>query len=99
MDKKDPTTSLRDFIQGILKTDFQPGLKSMIPQRAQGTVVIEKKTLLDWLSSKWEWANRQNEVTADAGSALQPWQDASKTSSRDIHQNISRLLNSPARQC
>ena len=52
LDKKDPTTSLRDFIQGILETDFQPGLKSIIPQRAQGTVVIQRDELLSWLDAQ-----------------------------------------------
>ena len=52
LDKKDPTTSLRDCIQGILETDFQPGLKSVIPQRAQGTVVIEQDALISWLEGQ-----------------------------------------------
>ncbi|KAL3924176.1 MAG: hypothetical protein SGILL_001210 [Bacillariaceae sp.] len=52
LDKKDPTTSLRDFIQAILESDFQPGLKSIIPQRAKGTVVIEKDALIDWLRTQ-----------------------------------------------
>jgi pentatricopeptide repeat protein len=49
LDKKDPTTSLRDFVQGILATDFEPALVSTIPERAKGTVVIEKNILAEWL--------------------------------------------------
>jgi len=47
--KKDPSTSLRDFIQRILETDFDPPLKSKIPERAKGTVVVERETLIQWL--------------------------------------------------
>ena len=50
LDRKDPTTSLREFIQRILETDFRPSLKSVVPQRAQGTVVIEESILAQWLS-------------------------------------------------
>jgi pentatricopeptide repeat domain-containing protein 1 len=52
LNKKDPTTSLRDFIQAILETDFQPGLKSIVPERAKGTVVIETDVLLWWLNDQ-----------------------------------------------
>lgn len=49
LDKKDRTTSLRDFIQGILESDFDSPIKSTVPSRAQGTVVIEKDILTSWL--------------------------------------------------
>jgi len=48
LERKDRTTSLRDFIQGILETDFDPPLESVVPHRAQGTVVIERETLDRW---------------------------------------------------
>ncbi len=50
LDRKDRTTSLREFIQGILQTDFRPSLDSVVPQRAQGTVVIEEAKLAQWLN-------------------------------------------------
>jgi hypothetical protein len=50
LEKKDPTTSLRDFIQAILATDFEPALASVIPERAQGTVVLERNILVEWLA-------------------------------------------------
>ena len=49
LDRKDRTTSLRDFIQGILNTDFNPPIQSSVPELAQGTVVIEEATLTQWL--------------------------------------------------
>jgi len=49
LDRKDRTTSLRDFMQGILEKDFDPPIKSSVPPRAQGTVVIEEKILASWL--------------------------------------------------
>lgn len=47
--EKDPTTSLRDYVQGILKSDFDPGLESTIPVRAKGTVMVGQETLARWL--------------------------------------------------
>lgn len=41
-------TSLREYVQEILLTDFCPPLVSSIPQRAQGTVLVERETLLRW---------------------------------------------------
>ena len=35
-DLKDLTTSLREYVQEVLKNDFQPGIQSNILQRAQG---------------------------------------------------------------
>jgi len=52
LEKKDRMTSLRDFIQGILETDFDPPLESAVPSLAQGTVVIEEKTLALWLNQQ-----------------------------------------------
>lgn len=52
LDKKDRATSLRDFIQGILGTDFDPPIETIVPARAQGTVVIEKNTLARWLDEE-----------------------------------------------
>lgn len=52
LDKKDRTTSLRDFIQGILETDFEPPIVNTVPPRAQGTVVIEKESLSRWLNEE-----------------------------------------------
>lgn len=43
---KGNATSLRDYIQELVKKDFDPPLESYIPQRAQGTVVIRKETLV-----------------------------------------------------
>lgn len=52
LDRKDPTTSLREFVQGILATDFDPPLTSLIPERAKGTVVIKKEVLSEWLKKR-----------------------------------------------
>lgn len=49
-DLKDLTTSLREYVQEVLQSDFQPGLHSTIPPRAQGTVEIPKDTLQEWIS-------------------------------------------------
>ena len=45
---KEQKTSLRDCIQDLLKQDFDPSLDSYIPQRAQGTVVVKKASLVQW---------------------------------------------------
>lgn len=52
LEKKDRTTSLRDFIQGILEMDFIPSIESVVPSLAQGTVVIEETTLSQWLDQQ-----------------------------------------------
>ena len=52
LDRKDRTTSLRDFIQGILESEFNTPLKSVVPHLAQGTVVIEARTLTQWLNEQ-----------------------------------------------
>ena len=41
-------TSLREFVQEILSTDFDPPLQSTIPRLAQGTVVVESHELKEW---------------------------------------------------
>lgn len=52
MDRKDRTTSLRDFIKAVLETDFEPPLESIIPERARGTVVIKEEKLARWLNEE-----------------------------------------------
>ena len=52
LERKDRTTSLRDFIQAILETDFEPSLESIVPERAQGTVVIEEAKLAQWMNDE-----------------------------------------------
>jgi pentatricopeptide repeat protein len=52
LERKDRTTSLREFIQAILETDFEPPLESIVPKRAQGTVVIEEAKLARWLNEE-----------------------------------------------
>jgi hypothetical protein len=46
--EKDPGTSLRDYIQEILQSDFDPPLESFVPQRAQGTVEVKKSSFIHW---------------------------------------------------
>jgi hypothetical protein len=43
---KGSKTSLRDYLQELLRQDFEPPLESYIPHRAQGTVVVKKETLI-----------------------------------------------------
>eukprot|EP00977_Amphora_coffeiformis_P012222 scaffold3023_cov175-Amphora_coffeaeformis.AAC.13 len=47
---KERSTSLREYIQEILKTDFDPPMESSIPPRAQGTVLVEKSAIAPWLA-------------------------------------------------
>jgi pentatricopeptide repeat protein len=49
---RDPTTSLRDHVQAVLREDFQPSIESVIPLRAQGTVEIPKDKLIQWIRSQ-----------------------------------------------
>jgi hypothetical protein len=42
------STSLREYIQEVLISDFRPGLNSTIPIRAKGTILVEKNELLSW---------------------------------------------------
>jgi hypothetical protein len=46
--EKDPGTSLRDYVQEILQSDFDPPLESFVPQRAQGTVEVKKSSFIHW---------------------------------------------------
>lgn len=41
-------TALREFVQDILRTDFDPPLKSTLMERAKGVVVVTKETIQDW---------------------------------------------------
>ena len=50
--RKDRTTSLRDFIKAVLETDFEPPLESIVPERAQGTVVLREENLARWLNEE-----------------------------------------------
>ena len=49
---KDPTTSLREYVQEVLENDFSPPIKSVIPPRAQGTVEIPRDSLKQWVSKQ-----------------------------------------------
>jgi pentatricopeptide repeat protein len=49
LDENKGWTSLREHVQKILLTDFSPPIQSTVPRLAQGTVVIERETLLNWL--------------------------------------------------
>lgn len=50
--EKNPTTSLRDYVQGILRSDLEPPLESTIPERAKGTVMVGKPALTLWLEAQ-----------------------------------------------
>ena len=45
------STSLRDYIQEVLDTDFEPSIPSAIPRLAKGTVVVRKEDLLSWAAN------------------------------------------------
>ena len=47
-----PPTALREYILQILIKDFVPPLRGSVPQRAQGTVVIEKGNVEGWIASQ-----------------------------------------------
>ena len=49
---KNPTKSLREYIQHVLQTDFNPPLETTIPQRAQGMVVVKKSSLIKWIKTQ-----------------------------------------------
>lgn len=42
-------TSLREYVQEILWSDFDPGIPSTIPKRAQGTVEVSVDSILAWM--------------------------------------------------
>jgi hypothetical protein len=46
------STSLREYAQEVLQTDFDPPIACTIPKLAQGTVVIEKQEFLKWLAQQ-----------------------------------------------
>jgi len=48
-DQRQPT-ALREYILQDLKEDFDPPMRGIIPQRAQGTVVIEKVQVENWIA-------------------------------------------------
>jgi pentatricopeptide repeat protein len=56
--KRRSKTSLRDYIQDLLKREFDPPLESYIPQRAQGTVVVRKASLIEWKNRQRHPAGR-----------------------------------------
>jgi len=49
---KDPTSSLRDYVQEVLQKDFEPSIESTIPMRAQGTVEISQVALERWIKEQ-----------------------------------------------
>jgi pentatricopeptide repeat protein len=51
-DQPDTTQSLRDYVQDVLGTDFQPSIKSSVPQLCQGTVVVKQHEVRDWLENQ-----------------------------------------------
>ena len=42
------TTALREYVQEILLLDFDPGLPSIVPKLAQGTVEVSHEALSNW---------------------------------------------------
>jgi hypothetical protein len=44
--------SLRDYVQEVLETDFEPPISSSIPQLQQGTVVVLKEPLMQWIEKQ-----------------------------------------------
>lgn len=51
-DQCETTQSLRDYTQDVLNNDFEPRIKSSVPQLGQGTVLIAKDDVLDWVRSQ-----------------------------------------------
>ena len=51
-DQSDTTQSLRDFVQDVLRTDFQPPIKSSVPQFGLGTVVIKQHEVREWVKNQ-----------------------------------------------
>ena len=49
---KDPRTSLRDYVQEILRNDFEPPIESHVPQWTPGTVEIRKSALETWMKNQ-----------------------------------------------
>ena len=46
--RKNPMTSLRDYVQEVVEMDFDPALRSSVPTYAQGTVVVDKDSIIQW---------------------------------------------------
>jgi len=46
------TMSLRDYIQTILREDFDPPIESVVPQLTQGTVEVDKSLLQLWIKQQ-----------------------------------------------
>ena len=45
-------TSLRDYAQEVLRTDFDPPIESSVPGMAKGTVVVEKDFFKKWVDKQ-----------------------------------------------
>lgn len=45
-------TALREYILQDLEEDFDPPMRGVVPQRARGTVVIEKDQVEDWIATQ-----------------------------------------------
>lgn len=44
--------TLREYVQEVLNTDFDPPIESDIPELAQGTVEVKKKSFRKWLKTQ-----------------------------------------------
>lgn len=51
-DRSQLTSSLRDYVQEILLSDFVPPLHSEIPPRAQGTVQVSRDVFAAWIEKR-----------------------------------------------
>ena len=43
------STALREYVLQILSDDFDPPIRGTVPKRAQGTVLIEKREVENWI--------------------------------------------------
>jgi pentatricopeptide repeat protein len=50
--QKDVKISLREYVQDVLRNEFQPSVKSFVPERAQGTVQANKGSLVQWMNEQ-----------------------------------------------
>lgn len=48
----DGSSSLRDYVQEILVTDFNPPIHSFVPQQERDRVCIESKELVSWMEKQ-----------------------------------------------
>jgi hypothetical protein len=46
------STTLREYVLQVLEQDFAPPLHGTVPKRVQGTVVIDKTQVEDWLTKQ-----------------------------------------------